>query len=180
MIQENLQAGLLSWTTRQGVFLADSGVRFWVFSSFDGRYAVQLDASALYPPFVAHRLGSDVIASGALLRPVTVNRGLAVDRSFRGRCGVLGMSGLRNFIKVIDDERRPLRLVLLPDVLTDYRRYTSFFPNWSLQLSVGSSRVPVFESASEPPRILALQAIVPPPGTDWSSPSAYLPDTTKR
>ena len=179
MIEEHLNACSLSWETRQGVFLADSGVRFWVFTSFSGCYAVRLDRSPGYPQFMAHQLGSSAIATGALLRPITFKRGPAVEQSFRGRCGIIGTSGLRHFIKVIDERGYPMRLVLLPDVLAEHCRYTSFFPNWSLQLSIGPGRVPVFESASEPPKIRAPQVIAPPLGSMWLSPSAYLPDTPK-
>ena len=176
MIEEHLQASSLCLSTRQGLFLAHSGERFWVFTSFSGRYAVRLDASPSYPQFMAHQLGPSAIATGALLRPITFKRGPAVDQSFRGRCGIIGTSGIRNFIKVIDDEGHPMRLVLLPDVLKQHCRYTLFFPNWTLQVAIGPGLVPVFQSASEPPRIRA-PLIAPPPGTIWTSPGAYLPDT---
>lgn len=180
MTPDPLKPDSLTWGTRQGVFLADDGVRFWVLESFNGQYAVRLDGSSDYSQFMAHHLGSSPLATGVLLRRIQLKRGPAVEKRFQGRCGIVGTSGLRLFIKVIDEAGNSKRLVLLPDVLREHCRYTTFFPNWSLHLSVGPGFVPVFESASEPPRIRVPQVNLSAPAPNWSSPSAYLPENTKR
>lgn len=178
MLDECLQVAPLNWTTRPGLFLADGGDRFWVFQSFWGTYAVQLDDSSRYAQFTAHRLDTTAFATGAWLGLVTITLGPEVERSFLGRCGIIGSSGLRYFLKVMDAKGRPMRLVVLPHAFGEPRRYTSLFPSWALNLSVGSARVCVFKSADDPPKISRPQEPAPLPRLVWSSVSPAPSDST--
>ena len=180
MLEERLQVTPLNWTTRPGLFLADGGDRIWVLQSFWGTYAVQLDDSSCYAQFTAHRLDTTAFATGAWLGVVTITLGPAVERSFRGRCGIIGSSGLRYFLKEMDANGDPMKLVVLPHAFSEPRRFTSLFPSWTLNLSVGPARVCVFQSAEDPPKINRPQEPAPLPRLVWSSvsPAPSYPTTS--
>lgn len=161
MLEERLQVTPLNWTTRPGLFIADGGDRFWVFRSFSGTHAVQLDDSVSYARFTAHQLDTTALATGVWLGFVTVKLGHEVERSFRGRCGIIGSSGLRYFLKVADEVGNAMRLVVLPFQFDEPRRYVSLYPNWELRLRVGTEDVCVFRTATDPPKIRRLQQSLP-------------------
>lgn len=169
MATQLLEHSALNWSTRAGFFVADGGVRYWVFQSFQGMFAVSLDSSNPFPEFTAHQLRDEKIATGAWLGPVKVKPGSEVRESFRDRVGLLGTSGLRWFIKVPDKGGSSTRLAILPSDLGVPQRHTSFFPNWKLFMAIGPSQVCVFESPARPSRVTRHRPAFPPPRLAWSS-----------
>ena len=142
----------LTRSTPPGLFVANGGGLLWVIQSFAARYAISLSGVVDWPAFTAFRLGSEEIATGAWLGPVRVAVGQEGPESYRYRCGVLGSTGLRRFIKVLDEDGGPMRVTFADSDLGDPVRYVSLFPDWELELTVGASKLRVFRSASEPQR----------------------------
>lgn len=173
VIEQELQYATLDWSAKPGFFIAEGGIRYWIFRSWRGLYAVRLDGSPDHQQFSSFRLGETTIATGAWLGPVKVKKGAEACRSFRGRVGLLGTSGLRFFLKVIDEAGCLVRLVILPSDLGTPHRHTSLYPDWKLILTVGPSEICVFDSPAVMPKVCRAvpSTQLPSPRLVWSTPS---------
>ena len=153
MERQEFHFSQIDWSAKPGFYITEGSIRFWVFDSFRGRYAVRLDGSPEGSQFSGYKLGWDVITAGAWLGPVKVAWGPEVLNSFRGRVGVMGTGGLRWFLKALGDQGRPIRIPVLPSDLGTPQRHTSLHPNWKLYLESEPSKICVFESPPEPPKV---------------------------
>ena len=165
----SLQASTLNSGTPSGLFVSTGGIRFWVTDSIPYRCAIQLDNCPEFPKFTSHCLYS-VDAIGVWLGPVRATLGSPVAKSFRGRCGMFGKSGLRYFLKVLDIDGAAKRQVILPGDLGQPDRFTSYHPHWKLKLAVGPDAVCVFQSDREPPEIRRPEVVAARPRLVWSAP----------
>ena len=151
MPEPSLETTPLDWQTRTGLFVADGGVSLWVIDSFSRRYAVSLNLASPWPQFTAFERTSTALATGAWLGPLRLRVGALGDEGYRFRCGVIGQTGLRYFLKALDEDGDPIR-ILLPDYDRGLpSRYTTLSADWQLMLCVGNRETCVFRSAPNPP-----------------------------
>lgn len=167
----------LDWKTRSGLFLANGGHPLWVIDSFSSRYALCLSQLGKWPQFTAFRLSNDTLATGAWLGPLTLQIGPESSGTFRYRIGVIGSRGLRYFVKALNADGNPLHFAIEDYDHGEPQRYTSYFSDWRLFLSVGTRKGTAFESSARPPKFgrnRSLDANGSPsfstPRLVWSSP----------
>lgn len=143
----------LNHGTEPGVFVADGGIRFWIFDGAGGRFAVQLDESPDRPAFSYHELDDAPVGVGIWLGRAIPKAAAAVERSFIGRAGLLISSGIRSYLKVCNPGGGSSRLMIYPYDSGDAKRYSTFYPHWSLYTELNGERLCIFTSAEEPPRL---------------------------
>lgn len=141
----------LTCTTPHGLFIAEGGIRFWIFNNPAGTFAVQLDPSADRPAFSFYHLDGGVVCMGIWLSPAQLKVTTAAESSFMRKCGLIILSGIRAYLKVSDPRGYQQRLMIYPYDNGKPRRYSEYYPGWALYALTDSGRVCFFQSAAEPP-----------------------------
>ena len=130
----------LSERTPIGVFRNTLGIHLWVFNSFSGKIALQLEPTDTRPAFSYHKLDIIPVTSGEWLGSARVQAGKFNAIASRGVGGVLCLYRGQMFVKVSSPTGASERLVINgyhPQAYAHTSRYCEF---WQLELL--TSRLP--------------------------------------